>query len=87
MMQNPERLISREELLREVWGYRNYPRTRTVDTHMLKLRQKLERDPSDPVHFKTVHSFGYKFARQDRSRIANGVANPRPSRVQRRQSA
>jgi len=62
MMQNPERLLSREELLREVWGYQN-PRTRTVDTHMLKLRQKLERDPSDPVHFKTVHSFGYKFVR------------------------
>jgi DNA-binding response OmpR family regulator len=61
MMQNPERLISREELLREVWGYQSYPRTRTVDNHMLKLRQKLERDPSDPVHFKTVHSFGYKF--------------------------
>jgi DNA-binding response OmpR family regulator len=63
MLQNPERLISREELLRQVWGYRNYPRTRTVDTHMLKLRQKLERDPSDPVHFRTVHSFGYKFVR------------------------
>jgi DNA-binding response OmpR family regulator len=56
-----ERLISREELLREVWDYQNYPRTRTVNTHMLKLRQKLERDPSDPVHFKTVHSFAYKF--------------------------
>jgi DNA-binding response OmpR family regulator len=63
MMQNPERLISRKELLSKVWGYQNYPRTRTVDNHMLKLRQKLERDPSDPVHFKTVHSFGYKFVR------------------------
>jgi len=63
MIQNPERVISRGELLREVWGYQNYPRTRTVDTHMLKIRQKLERDSSDPVHFKTVHSFGYKFVR------------------------
>jgi DNA-binding response OmpR family regulator len=63
MVQNPERLLSREELLREVWGYQNYPHTRTVDTHMFKLRQKLERHPSDPVHFKTVHSFGYKFVR------------------------
>jgi DNA-binding response OmpR family regulator len=63
MMQNSERLISREELLREVWGYHNYPRTRTVDNHILKLRQKLERDPSDPMHFKTVHSLGYKFVR------------------------
>jgi len=63
MMQNPERPISREELLRQVWGYLNYPHTRTVDTHMLTLRQKLEREPSEPVHFKTVHGFGYKFVR------------------------
>ena len=63
MVQNPERLLSREELPREVWGYQNYPHTRTVDTPMFKLRKKLERDPSDPVHFKTVHSFGYKFVR------------------------
>jgi len=61
MIQNSERAISREELLSKVWGYQNYSHTRTVDNHMLKLRQKLERDPSDPVHFKTVHSFGYKF--------------------------
>jgi DNA-binding response OmpR family regulator len=54
-------LISRDELLREVWGYRNYPRTRTVDNQILKLRQKLERDPSRPVHFRTVHGAGYKF--------------------------
>ena len=61
MIQNPERAISREELLSKVWGYQDYPLTRTVDNHMRKLRQKLERDPSDPVHFKTVHNFGYKF--------------------------
>jgi DNA-binding response OmpR family regulator len=36
MVQNPERLLSREELLREVWGYQNYPHTRTLDTHMFK---------------------------------------------------
>jgi two-component system alkaline phosphatase synthesis response regulator PhoP len=63
MVQNPDRPISREELLRQVWGYLNYRHTRTVDTHMLKLRGKLERDPSEPVHFKTVHGFGYKFVR------------------------
>jgi DNA-binding response OmpR family regulator len=63
MLQNPERLISRRELLSEGWGYQNYPHTRTVDNHVVKLRQKLERDPSDPVHFKTVHRFGYKFVR------------------------
>jgi DNA-binding response OmpR family regulator len=61
MMLNTERFISREELLNEVWGYQNYPRTRTVDNHMLKLRQKLEKDPSHPVHFKTARGLGYKF--------------------------
>jgi DNA-binding response OmpR family regulator len=60
-VQNAERVISREELLREVWGYQDYPSTRTVDTHILRLRQKLEEDPAKPVHFRTVHSVGYKF--------------------------
>ena len=60
-LQNPERVISRDELLNEVWGYQNYPSTRTVDNHILKLRQKLERDPASPVHFRTVHGIGYKF--------------------------
>ena len=61
LVQNPERVISRDELLNEVWGYQNYPSTRTVDNHILKLRQKLERDPANPVHFRTVHGVGYKF--------------------------
>jgi DNA-binding response OmpR family regulator len=61
--QNAERVISRDELLNEVWGYQNYPSTRTVDNHILKLRQKLEKDPSNPVHFRTVHGMGYKFVR------------------------
>jgi len=61
MVQNCERMLSREELLNTVWGYQNYPSTRTVDNHILKLRQKLEKDPSNPVHFRTVHSAGYKF--------------------------
>jgi DNA-binding response OmpR family regulator len=61
MIQNSERVLSREELLNHVWGYKNYPSTRTVDNHILKLRQKLERDPANPVHFRTVHSAGYKF--------------------------
>jgi DNA-binding response OmpR family regulator len=58
---NAERTISRDELLYEVWGYQNYPCTRTVDNHVLKLRQKLESDPSRPSHFLTVHAVGYKF--------------------------
>jgi len=59
--QNPERVINRDELLNEVWGYENYPSTRTVDNHILRLRQKLEADPENPVHFRTVHGAGYKF--------------------------
>ena len=42
-------------------GYESYPCTRTVDNHMLRLRQKLEIDPSHPSHFLTVHGLGYKF--------------------------
>jgi DNA-binding response OmpR family regulator len=63
LLQNAERVITRDELLNEVWGYQNYPSTRTVDNHILKLRQKLERDPANPAHFRTVHGVGYKFVR------------------------
>jgi DNA-binding response OmpR family regulator len=58
---SPGRVISREELLNEVWGYSNYPSTRTVDNHILRLRQKLEPDPANPRHFLTMHGAGYKF--------------------------
>jgi hypothetical protein len=61
LVQNTKRVISRDELLNEVWGYENYPCTRTVDNHILRLRQKLERNPSQPIHFRTVHGAGYKF--------------------------
>lgn len=60
-LEHPERVVSREELLNQAWGYTNYPSTRTVDNHVLKLRQKLEPDPESPRHFKTVHNVGYKF--------------------------
>jgi DNA-binding response OmpR family regulator len=62
-IQNQDRVISREELLNEVWGYQSYPSTRTVDNHILRLRQKLEKDPARPLHFKTVHGAGYRFVR------------------------
>jgi DNA-binding winged helix-turn-helix (wHTH) protein len=58
---NPNRVFSRDQLLNEVWGYENYPCSRTVDNHVLKLRQKLELEPAEPVHFLTVHGVGYKF--------------------------
>jgi DNA-binding response OmpR family regulator len=61
LSRSAERVISREELLNEVWGYQNYPSTRTVDNHILRLRQKLEPDPARPHFFVTVHSAGYKF--------------------------
>ena len=56
-----DRVITREELLNDVWGYTSYPTTRTVDNQVMKLRQKLEADPAQPVHFRTMHGIGYKF--------------------------
>jgi two-component system alkaline phosphatase synthesis response regulator PhoP len=53
--------LSRDRLLDEVWGYENYPTTRTVDTHIVRIRQKLEPVPDDPRYFLTVHGVGYKF--------------------------
>ena len=61
LIKNPRRVISRDELLNEVWGYENYPCTRTVDNHILKLRKKLEPEPAHPKHFRTVHCAGYRF--------------------------
>ena len=61
----PSRVISREELLNAVWGYQNYPTTRTVDNHVLRLRQKLEPDPANPRYFLTMHGSGYKFTPTD----------------------
>ena len=60
-LENPDRVLSRDELLNEVWGYAAYPSTRTVDNQVLKLRQKLEDNPADPVHICTVHGAGYRF--------------------------
>jgi len=61
MIRNAGRIILRNELLNEVWGYHDCPFTRTVDTHICQLRHKLERDPSHPIHFRTVPRVGYKF--------------------------
>ncbi len=55
-------VLTRERLLDEVWGYERFPTTRTVDTHVLRLRQKFEGDPERPVFILTVHGQGYKFA-------------------------
>jgi len=53
--------LSRKELLKEVWGYRGAPSTRTVDVHVFTLRRKLEADPSQPQFFQTIIRLGYKF--------------------------
>ena len=54
-------VVSRTDLLHEVWGYDRFPTTRTVDNHMASLRSKLEEDPANPAHLLTVHGVGYKF--------------------------
>ena len=57
----PGALLSREELLERVWGYRREVYSRTVDQHLASLRRKLETDPANPRHFVTVHGLGYRF--------------------------
>jgi two-component system alkaline phosphatase synthesis response regulator PhoP len=54
-------VLSRDKLLDAVWGYSGSPLTRTVDTHIAKLRKKIEDNPNDPRHIVTVHRVGYKF--------------------------
>ncbi len=60
-IEHRERVITRDQLLDAVWGYNSFPLTRTVDTHIAKLRQKIEDDPGAPRHIITVHRAGYKF--------------------------
>ncbi len=59
---HPGQSLSRERLLEEVWGYEVQTNTRTVDAHLVRLRQKLEPNPEQPRFFLTVHGTGYKFA-------------------------
>jgi len=56
-------VLSRDELLQEVWGYKSIPLTRTVDVHIAWLRQKIEEDAKNPKYIVTVHGQGYRFAR------------------------
>jgi DNA-binding response OmpR family regulator len=60
-LHNPDRPLSRDLILNSVWGYESFPNTRTVDAHVVRLRQKLEADPSCPRHFLTLHKVGYRF--------------------------
>lgn len=54
-------VVTREMLLDEVWGFENYPTTRTVDNFILSLRKHIEENPSLPKHLITIHKAGYKF--------------------------
>src|SRR5215469_7307844 len=60
-LHNPDRPLTRDMILNSVWGYEFFPNTRTVDAHVVKLRQKLEPEPNTPRHFLTVHGVGYRF--------------------------
>jgi DNA-binding response OmpR family regulator len=60
-LSNPDRPLTRDMILNSVWGYESFPNTRTVDAHVVKLRQKLECDPNCPKLFLTVHGVGYRF--------------------------
>ena len=61
-LENRGRVVTREQLLDDVWDYEKPPFTRTVDMHVAKLRKKLEDDPARPRFLLTVHGMGYKFA-------------------------
>jgi two-component system alkaline phosphatase synthesis response regulator PhoP len=58
---HPGQTLSRDQLLEEVWGYEHFPTTRTVDAHIVRLRQKVEPKPEEPRFILTVHGTGYKF--------------------------
>ena len=61
LAERPGQVVTREQLLNEVWGYESYPISRTVDNHIAGLRSKLEKVPSRPRYIRTVHGVGYKF--------------------------
>ncbi len=60
-LQNPDRVLTRDSILNSVWGYDYSLHTRTVDAHVVRLRQKLEPEAARPRHFLTVHGVGYRF--------------------------
>jgi DNA-binding response OmpR family regulator len=63
LVTRPDEVITRSQLLSEIWGYSSDVMSRTVDMHIMELRRKLEVDPANPRHFQTVRKSGYRFAR------------------------
>jgi DNA-binding response OmpR family regulator len=61
LVERKNEVVSREQIMNAVWGYDTYPESRTVDTHVLNLRHKLEANPQKPRFLLTVHGLGYKF--------------------------
>ena len=61
LVQHKGKVVTREQILNEVWGYEEFPTTRTIDNFVAKLRQKIERAPHEPEHILTIHGSGYKF--------------------------
>jgi DNA-binding response OmpR family regulator len=60
-VQHTGQVVTREQILNEVWGYEEFPTTRTIDNFVAKLRQKIERAQHEPEHILTIHGSGYKF--------------------------
>ena len=60
-VQHTGQVVTREQILNEVWGYEEFPTTRTIDNFVAKLRQKIERAAHAPEHILTIHGSGYKF--------------------------
>lgn len=63
LVTRPGEVVTRAQLLREIWGYSSDVMSRTVDMHVMELRRKLEVDPASPRHFQTVRKTGYRFTR------------------------
>jgi two-component system alkaline phosphatase synthesis response regulator PhoP len=61
-IQHRGQVVSRDDLLNQVWGYDNYPTTRTIDNHILKIRKKIEEDPVHPRYIHSVYGGGYRFS-------------------------
>ncbi|MBV8832050.1 MAG: response regulator transcription factor [Acidobacteriaceae bacterium] len=62
---NRDKPLTRDTILNSVWGYESYPNTRTVDSHVVRLRSKFEPDPSTPKYFLTIHGVGYRFLTEE----------------------
>jgi len=60
-LENPDRALTRDMIMNSVWGVDSFLNSRTIDAHVVKLRQKLEPEPNAPRHFLTLHGVGYRF--------------------------